>query len=291
MGWYLRKSVRVGPLRLNFSKRGLGMSTGVKGFRIGTGPRGPYVAGGRGGLYFRQSLARGGRRRQRPARTAPPVTTHAYAGTRAAVPNSQGMPAAPGMSAPASRHVYRGSSLIAMWVAYVFAVVLILSDPGTYTSGSQLGFTGSLGVLICLGVVVFVCSADWRGATSLNGFIQWRRLNGWQRFIVGCLLLGLNPFALAVYLAQASQAYRAARATEPLERKRQVARLEADLGIMPATSGACRTCGKPMQVGADFCAYCGAAAIEKPRICPNCATTTLPDATFCPTCRTLLPAR
>lgn len=56
MGWYLRKSVKMGPVRLNFSKRGLGVSTGVKGFRIGTGPRGPYVAGGRGGIYFRQSL-------------------------------------------------------------------------------------------------------------------------------------------------------------------------------------------------------------------------------------------
>lgn len=56
MGWYLRKSVKFGPLRMNFSKSGIGYSIGVKGARIGTGPRGPYVSGGRGGLYFRQSL-------------------------------------------------------------------------------------------------------------------------------------------------------------------------------------------------------------------------------------------
>lgn len=56
MGWFLRKSVRFGPVRINFSKRGIGVSAGVKGFRVGTGPRGPYVAGGRKGIYFRQQL-------------------------------------------------------------------------------------------------------------------------------------------------------------------------------------------------------------------------------------------
>jgi hypothetical protein len=56
MGWYLRKSVKFGQLRVNFSKSGIGYSFGVKGARIGTGPRGPYIAGGRYGIYYRQSL-------------------------------------------------------------------------------------------------------------------------------------------------------------------------------------------------------------------------------------------
>jgi hypothetical protein len=56
MGWYIRKAFRAGPLRLNLSKSGLGVSAGVKGFRVGTGPRGAYVHGGRGGLYFRQKI-------------------------------------------------------------------------------------------------------------------------------------------------------------------------------------------------------------------------------------------
>jgi hypothetical protein len=38
------------------------MSVGVKGFRVGTGPRGNYVHMGRGGLYYKASL--GGRSRQ-----------------------------------------------------------------------------------------------------------------------------------------------------------------------------------------------------------------------------------
>jgi len=56
MGFYLRKSVKVGPLRFNFSKSGIGVSAGVRGLRIGTGPRGNYVHMGRHGLYYRQTL-------------------------------------------------------------------------------------------------------------------------------------------------------------------------------------------------------------------------------------------
>lgn len=56
MATYLRKSFTFGPFRINLSKSGLGISFGVTGFRVGTGPRGPYVHAGRGGLYFRKSL-------------------------------------------------------------------------------------------------------------------------------------------------------------------------------------------------------------------------------------------
>lgn len=76
MGWYLRKSVKMGPVRWNLSRSGIGMSVGVRGLRVGTGPRGAYVAGGRGGLYFRQHLgsSRRGRRSSR-------ATNHMIAGT------------------------------------------------------------------------------------------------------------------------------------------------------------------------------------------------------------------
>ena len=57
MPFYFRKSVSAGPFRFNFSKGGVGASVGVKGFRIGTGPRGHYVHAGRGGLYYRSSLS------------------------------------------------------------------------------------------------------------------------------------------------------------------------------------------------------------------------------------------
>jgi hypothetical protein len=58
MGFYIRKSVSAGPFRFNLSRSGLGVSVGVKGFRLGSGPRGNYVHMGRGGLYYRVSLGR-----------------------------------------------------------------------------------------------------------------------------------------------------------------------------------------------------------------------------------------
>lgn len=50
MGLSVRKSVRVGPFRFNLSKSGIGVSAGIKGLRVGTGPRGNYIHMGRGGF-------------------------------------------------------------------------------------------------------------------------------------------------------------------------------------------------------------------------------------------------
>jgi hypothetical protein len=70
MGFYIRKSLRAGPFRFNLSKSGVGVSAGVPGFRVGSGPRGNYVYVGRGGVYYRSTL--GGRRRTASAPLAPP---------------------------------------------------------------------------------------------------------------------------------------------------------------------------------------------------------------------------
>lgn len=59
MGFYFRKSISVGPLRFNLSKSGVGVSAGVRGFRIGSGPRGNYVHMGTGGFYYRATLPGG----------------------------------------------------------------------------------------------------------------------------------------------------------------------------------------------------------------------------------------
>ncbi|BBO36579.1 DUF4236 domain-containing protein [Lacipirellula parvula] len=84
MGFYIRQSVKVGPLRFNLSKSGIGVSAGIKGFRVGTGPRGNYVHIGAGGLYYRQTLPSAAPRRARESsadpddagRFAPPAHTH-----------------------------------------------------------------------------------------------------------------------------------------------------------------------------------------------------------------------
>jgi hypothetical protein len=59
MGLYLRKAFRAGPIRLNLSKSGLGISGGITGARVGIGPRGTYVHAGRKGLYYRKHMSSG----------------------------------------------------------------------------------------------------------------------------------------------------------------------------------------------------------------------------------------
>lgn len=77
MGFYLRKSISVGPLRFNLSKSGVGVSAGVRGFRVGTGPRGNYIHMGRGGLYYRATLPSAGSvagaHRRPPPHPLPPL--------------------------------------------------------------------------------------------------------------------------------------------------------------------------------------------------------------------------
>ena len=40
MAWRFRKSIKLGPLRFNLSKSGIGTSVGVRGFRVGTDAKG-----------------------------------------------------------------------------------------------------------------------------------------------------------------------------------------------------------------------------------------------------------
>lgn len=79
MPFYIRKSVSVGPFRFNLSKSGIGVSAGIKGLRIGTGPKGHYIHAGRGGLYYRSSI--GSRSQTKPrsggaseGSSSPPLT-------------------------------------------------------------------------------------------------------------------------------------------------------------------------------------------------------------------------
>lgn len=60
MAFSVRTSVKVGPLRFNLSKAGIGVSAGIKGFRVGTGPRGNYIRIGAGGVRYQQTFAGGG---------------------------------------------------------------------------------------------------------------------------------------------------------------------------------------------------------------------------------------
>lgn len=56
MGLSYRKSISAGPFRFNVSGSGIGVSVGVPGFRVGTGPRGNYVSISKGGFTYRATL-------------------------------------------------------------------------------------------------------------------------------------------------------------------------------------------------------------------------------------------
>lgn len=66
MPFYIRDSIALGPFRINLSKSGLGFSAGVKGFRVGTGPKGHYIHAGMNGIYYRKTLGGLGRKTRQP---------------------------------------------------------------------------------------------------------------------------------------------------------------------------------------------------------------------------------
>lgn len=57
MSWSYRKSFSAGPFRINFSKKGISYSVGVKGARINMGPGGTYVNLSTHGISYRQKIS------------------------------------------------------------------------------------------------------------------------------------------------------------------------------------------------------------------------------------------
>jgi hypothetical protein len=183
------------------------------------------------------------------------------------------------------------ATLAALIVSYVIGAALIWLDPVKTGQGGGGSMT-DLGTLLVLIDLVAILMLDWRGFATLRGRIN-RRDDFFSRITNLCLLLAfliISPVTIAIYLVLAVRDYRRDRKQIPIDRQRHIEEMEAELGILPGTQGTCRVCGKGMQIGADFCAFCGAPSVERPRICPRCAATALPGATYCPACRTRLDA-
>jgi hypothetical protein len=58
MGFYIKKRLSVGPFRFNLSKSGVGISVGIPGLTIGSGPRGNYVHIGAAGVYYKSTISK-----------------------------------------------------------------------------------------------------------------------------------------------------------------------------------------------------------------------------------------
>ena len=62
MGWSFRRSIGLGLFRINLSKKGLGLSAGVRGFRIGRDSNGrnyTHVSVPGTGIYRRDYFSKG----------------------------------------------------------------------------------------------------------------------------------------------------------------------------------------------------------------------------------------
>ena len=120
--------------------------------------------------------------------------------------------------------------------------------------------------------------SDWRGVITLRGAVKtqrWKKgkLVSTKHWYV-LLYLFFPYIMLPIYLTRTARDQRQAEQRRPFELKRHVAELDAQMGFLPPAEGTCRVCHKPLQVGAEFCSYCGESVIERPKVCPSCATTT-----------------
>jgi len=75
MGYFIRKSKKVGPFRINLSTKGVGISTGITGARLSVGPNGTHVHLGRHGLYYRKKI---GSKSKHPSNRKDPLRRTSY---------------------------------------------------------------------------------------------------------------------------------------------------------------------------------------------------------------------
>jgi RNA polymerase subunit RPABC4/transcription elongation factor Spt4 len=192
---------------------------------------------------------------------------------------------------------YSKKMLLALMLVYVVNLLLVLvpiavlgsfSDIGVSSVARVLSALVNIGVLFFIIQAIFVMLYDWSGAMTLRGWTSARimkdsLLSDFKMLYV-VLYLFFPEIMLPIYLARIVVGRRQEEEQKRLERKHYIASLEARLGILPPTAGACRACDKPLQVGAEFCQNCGAPVVEQPKVCPHCGTITLPDAKWCPKC-------
>ncbi len=136
MGFYIRKSLRFGPLRFNLSKSGLGVSAGVKGFRIGTGPRGNYVHAGAGGFYYRATLP------QSRAKRRPPVPARSVISPLAEIESAESLSMGEANSADLLAEINAKRRSLQLWpLVLILGVVLtlvLLSNGGRWIPAAMI---------------------------------------------------------------------------------------------------------------------------------------------------------
>ena len=169
-------------------------------------------------------------------------------------------------------------------VVLLFAAAYVLGWAAIMTGGDVIGV---IGLLTLISLMTLVLALDRDGVLSFRGRIP-IRLTCLAQLVLFILAVFFFYIWLIPYLVVALVDGPGVRPDPEIERQRRIAALEAELGIMPTAEGNCGNCGRPLQIGAEFCAYCGTRVAPPLQVCPNCGTRTFPDAEWCPECGTAL---
>lgn len=78
MGLYFRKSQKIGPFRINYSKSGIGVSAGIKGARISKGPKGTYINLSKNGIYYKKKIGSSKRKNKQITHTSVMKSTNSF---------------------------------------------------------------------------------------------------------------------------------------------------------------------------------------------------------------------
>jgi len=156
MGFYLRKSISVGPFRFNLSKSGIGVSTGVPGFRLGFGPRGNYVHMGLNGFYYRKTLSSDETRtRQTDVPTMPRYASGDVLMEEIESGDVGSMAHSSSAELLSELSLKQGTLRISPLI-WAFAVVLVGALATNYTGPIKMG----IGILIAVSMVVLAHTID-----------------------------------------------------------------------------------------------------------------------------------
>lgn len=185
MGFYIRKTVSVGPFRFNLSKSGVGVSVGVRGLRLGMGPQGSYVAMGKGGLYYKSSL--GGRRtasrRAAPAREAPKpkVEPQPQTDSRMAIEGGNVLQMSPMVGPDVDEQINEATGSMKWW-----PIMLAITLVGSLLIWIQLKSDAIAIALLTLGCVLtaFIAYKDFlRGKVVLMYDLSDEQATQYQRLV------------------------------------------------------------------------------------------------------------
>jgi Protein of unknown function (DUF4236) len=144
MSFYVRKTIKTGPVRLNLSGSGITVSAGVPGLRVGVGPRGSYVRVGVGGVTYRSTLS--GRRSPRATRTAVPTSTPDLSGwspgdvVLSDVTGSTALELLPAQPSEVVAQLNAAAKALLLWPWVALAVVLVSAvvTPWLFLPGAVL---------------------------------------------------------------------------------------------------------------------------------------------------------